>query len=135
MTDHFDPPESRGSVWPSIRRGLQLKCPNCGEGPILAGYLKPASSCTHCGEDFTDLRADDGPAWATILIVGHLVSPSFLLFATPNETLRWMGFALILTIMLTMVFFLQPRMKGLFMSVIWHNRSHEPAQALPPGDV
>lgn len=133
MIDQTNPSPRSASVWPAIRRGLRLKCPHCGEGPILAGYLKPAASCSVCHEDFSELRADDGPAWATLIVVGHLVSPAFLLFATPNETLRWLGFALVLTIMLSMVFFLQPRMKGLFMSIIWHNRAGQ-AEALPPAD-
>lgn len=114
-------PDDRPDAWTAIKRGLRLRCPKCGEGPILAGYLKPAESCASCGEDFTNLRADDGPAWATIILVGHLVSPSFLLFATPDETLRLIGFIIIVSIMLGLTFFFLPRMKGLFMALIWRN--------------
>ncbi len=125
---------ARPTVWTSIKNGLRLKCPNCTQGRLLAGYLKPADACRVCNEDFTSLRADDGPAWATLIIVGHLISPAFLLFATPNVTLRWIGFAIVLSLMLAMVFFLQPRMKGLFMALIWHNRAGDPTIEAPAPD-
>lgn len=127
MTNHSTHHEPRANVWVAIRRGLRLKCPKCGEGRILAGYLRPADACNVCHEDFSELRADDGPAWATLILVGHLISPAFMLFATPNDTLRWIGFAVVLSLMLAMVFFFQPRMKGLFMSIIWHNHGGVPA--------
>lgn len=116
-----DPSEPH-DVWTTVKRGLRLRCPRCGEGRLLAGYLKPATSCAACAEDLSELRADDGPAWATIILVGHLVSPSFLLFATPNETHRLIGFVFVLTLMLSMTFALLPRMKGLFMALVWRNR-------------
>jgi hypothetical protein len=30
-------------VWTGLRRGLALRCPNCGEGRLLANYLKVRS--------------------------------------------------------------------------------------------
>ena len=129
MTQHSAQSEPRADVWTAIKRGLRLKCPKCGEGRILSGYLRPADACSVCNEEFSELRADDGPAWATLILVGHLVSPAFLLFATPDVTLRWFAFALVLSMMLAMVFFFQPRMKGLFMSIIWHNHGGVPVLA------
>ena len=120
---HEQEPPPKPDTWTTIKRGLRLRCPNCGEGRLLAGYLKPADRCHICNEDFTSLRADDGPAWATIILVGHLVSPSFLLFATPDDTLRLIGFIVVVSIMLGLTFFFLPRMKGLFMSVIWRNNA------------
>jgi uncharacterized protein (DUF983 family) len=42
-----------------------------------------------CGEHFGKIHADDGPAWLTIIIVGHLVVPSTLdaetVFASLSE--------------------------------------------------
>ena len=82
MIDTPDLP--RRDTWLAIRRGLRLRCPSCGKGKVLAGYLRPAERCISCGEATGEIRADDGPAWATILIVGHTVSPAFLAFATPD---------------------------------------------------
>lgn len=56
-----------------VRRGLQRHCPNCGEGALFEGYLKVRKICPRCSNDNGRYRADDGPAYFTILIVGHVV--------------------------------------------------------------
>ena len=60
---------------PAMFRGFRRKCPNCGEGNMFSGYLKVADNCDECGEALYHHRADDGPAYLTILIVGHLLAP------------------------------------------------------------
>ncbi len=57
----------------AVRRGLAGRCPRCGEGRLFRAYLKVNDACPACGEDFTPQRADDAPAYVTILIVGHFV--------------------------------------------------------------
>ena len=37
-------------MWPALRRGWSRRCPNCGFGPLLRGYLKVRESCPVCGE-------------------------------------------------------------------------------------
>ena len=54
-------------------RGFLQRCPNCGKGHLFRAYLKQVDSCADCGEPFGHIRADDGPAWLTILITGHVV--------------------------------------------------------------
>jgi uncharacterized protein (DUF983 family) len=108
----------RRDVWLAARRGLALRCPACGKGRVLAGFLKPAAACWECGEDTGRIRADDGPAWATILLVGHLVSPAFFVFATRDQT-PWTALAFISGLVLALTLLLLPRMKGLFIGVIW----------------
>ncbi len=67
--------ETERPRWPSIFRGWRGKCPRCGKGPLLHGYLKVNDDCTSCHQAFHHHRADDGPAYLTILIVGHLMAP------------------------------------------------------------
>ena len=62
-------------TWPAVRKGWRRKCPNCGSGPMLRGYLKVRDTCPVCREELHHHRADDGPAYLTILIVGHLMAP------------------------------------------------------------
>jgi uncharacterized protein (DUF983 family) len=116
------------TAWTATRRGLCLRCPSCGQGRILDGYLKPAQRCSDCGEDLSVLRADDGPAWATILLVGHLISPAFFIFAHEYEPAPWLPLAIVMTLVLGLTFALLPRMKGLFMALIWANRVAEPTR-------
>src|SRR5215510_4425048 len=92
--------EPKRDVWLAVKRGLRLCCPNCGKGRLLSGYLRQAEGCSHCGERTGDIRADDGPAWATILLVGHLVSPIFFVFA--SSEVSWVPLAVVLTLVLVM---------------------------------
>lgn len=91
----------------------------------MAGYLRQAEGCTHCGERTGDIRADDGPAWATILLVGHLISPFFFLFANRDEHAVWLPFIVIATAVVGLTLLLLPRMKGLFVGLIWAARAGE----------
>jgi uncharacterized protein (DUF983 family) len=112
----------------AVRRGLALRCPACGKGKLLAGYLRPAETCSECGEHLGDYRADDGPAWATILLVGHLVSPAFFLFATRKEAPVYI-FALVASAVLGLSLLLLPRMKGLFVGLMWASQAGQPVEA------
>jgi uncharacterized protein (DUF983 family) len=69
--------------------------------------------------------AGGSPAWATILLVGHIVSPTFFLFATQDAGASWMAFLLIVTLVVGLTLVLLPRMKGLFVGVIWASRAGE----------
>ena len=64
----------------SMLRGLKGRCPACGEGRLFSRYLKVQPTCSHCGLDLAKYPADDGPAYFTILIVGHLVVAPLLIF-------------------------------------------------------
>ncbi len=123
MSNALDEPHR--DTWLAARRGLSLRCPACGKGKLLAGYLRPASGCSECGEPTGEIRADDAPAWATILLVGHIVSPLFFLFATQDANAGLMAFFLIATVVVGLTFFLLPRMKGLFVGLIWATRAGE----------
>ena len=112
-------------TWQAVRRGLSLRCPACGRGKVLSGFLRPAASCSSCGEDLTALRADDGPAWATILIIGHIVSPMFFVFATQDAQTSLIAFFVVAALVIGLAALLLPRMKGLFMALIWSTHAGE----------
>lgn len=109
---------------PAIWRGLRRRCPNCGTGPIMQGYLKVRESCTVCGEELHHHRADDGPAYLTILIVGHLMAP--LLGAAysafrPDPMILASVFS-VGTVALSL--YLLPRLKGFLVAFQWAKRMH-----------
>src|SRR6185312_4199206 len=62
----------------AMLRGFRRRCPRCGQGALFKGVLTLADSCSCCGETLGDIRADDIPAYFTILIVGHIVVPLLL---------------------------------------------------------
>lgn len=109
---------------PALLRGWRRRCPNCGKGALLRGYLKVRDTCPDCGEDFRHQRADDGPAYLTILIVGHVMAP-LLLFSyarwRPEPLVLAVGFSLG-TVALSL--YLLPRLKGALVALQWANRMH-----------
>jgi uncharacterized protein (DUF983 family) len=50
-------------------RGLLCRCPNCGRGPLFAGFLTQAPTCTTCNEQLGAYNA----GLLTSLLVGLLV--------------------------------------------------------------
>ncbi|MBA4323703.1 MAG: hypothetical protein C0426_01240 [Rhodobacter sp.] len=108
----------------ALLRGWRRRCPNCGAGPMLRGYLKVRDSCPVCGEDLHHHRADDGPAYLTILIVGHLLAPLLLFTYTkwrPEPLVLAVGFT-IGTVALSL--YLLPRLKGAMVALQWANKMH-----------
>ncbi|MCV2893009.1 DUF983 domain-containing protein [Lentibacter sp. XHP0401] len=108
----------------ALFKGWKRKCPNCGSGPLLKSYLKVHDDCAVCGEDFSHHRADDGPAYLTILLVGHLMIP--LLHITfvhyrPEPLTLFTIFALGTTVL---TLYLLPRMKGVVIGFQWARRMH-----------
>jgi len=59
---------------PAMLRGWKRRCPNCGTGPLFKGYLAVRDDCAVCGQELHHHRADDGPAYLTILVVGPACS-------------------------------------------------------------
>jgi uncharacterized protein (DUF983 family) len=109
------------SLVEALRRGALGRCPNCGEGRLLRGYLTVEQRCAVCGQDFTPFRADDGPAYLTILLVGHLVVAPMLCFPfiwTWNPVLV---VATSLSVVLGATLAALPRVKGAFIGLLWAN--------------
>jgi uncharacterized protein (DUF983 family) len=95
------------------------QCPQCGVGSLLAGYLKPEPCCSHCGEDFRHISADDGPAWLTLLVVGHAVVPLMIVLGRDATISPWIAILILALVTLVGVYFVLPRAKGAFIALIW----------------
>ena len=102
-----------------IRRGLARRCPNCGDGATLTGYLTRVPACASCGLDLSEIRADDGPAWATLIVVGHVMAPLLVILGRDERLPIWFAIALLSSAMLGVVAWTLPRAKGLFIALIW----------------
>jgi len=110
---------SREPLGAVVARGTFGRCPRCGHGKLFKSYLKQVESCAFCGEQLGHIRADDGPAWLTILLVGHILAP-FLLGVVPHLTWPdWAIMAAILTFTLVLTLAILPRSKGIFIGLIW----------------
>jgi len=115
---------SERPLMPAVSRGWRRRCPNCGSGPLLKGYLSVRPTCLVCNEELHHHRADDGPAYLTILIVGHLMAPAIM---TSFVTFRPDPLILASTFTLGCValsLWLLPRLKGMIVAVQWAKRMH-----------
>ncbi|QYX57918.1 DUF983 domain-containing protein [Roseovarius sp. SCSIO 43702] len=117
-------PEEDRPLGAALWCGFRRKCPNCGSGPMFRSYLKVRDACPVCRQDLTPQRADDGPAYLTILLVGHIMAPLLhvmfvqfrpdpLVLAT-TFTIGCVGLSL----------YLLPRLKGAVVAFQWARRMH-----------
>ena len=121
---HTANPEDDRPLKPAMLRGWRMRCPRCGAGQILTGYLKVRDTCPSCGQALHHQRADDGPAYLTILIVGHLMAPLLLIVFT-----RFRPDPLVLTAIFSvgtvaLSLYLLPRLKGVLIAIQWAKRMH-----------
>ncbi|WEF24935.1 DUF983 domain-containing protein [Paracoccus sp. S3-43] len=110
--------EERDSLT-AIRRGLLNKCPNCGEGRLLRGYLRVSAECEVCHAPLGRYPAADGPAFFTMTIMLLLLIPligfTWVLFRpSPVMLLLITG---VITTILTLV--LLRFVKGAFIGYLW----------------
>jgi len=124
MTDAALDPHQDRPARPAVLRGLFCRCPACGRGAMFKGYLKVRDACPACGEALHHHRADDGPAYLTILVVGHLMAP-LILWAF----ITWRPDPLVLSAIfaagcVALSLFLLPRFKGMIVAIQWAKRMH-----------
>lgn len=121
----------------ALKRGWRRRCPNCGSGPMLVSYLKVHSQCSVCSEELHHQRADDGPAYLTILVVGHLMAPLLLMVFTHYQPDPLLLASVFTVGCVGLSLYLLPRFKGAFIALQWAKRMHgfgisEPVQTPAP---
>ncbi|MBC9245633.1 DUF983 domain-containing protein [Paracoccus sp. 11-3] len=119
ISDQIERPTGR-AMW----RGTRGRCPSCGEGKMFRSYLKVSDECPVCGEELHHQRADDGPAYLTILIVSHLAAPMLLAYfiafrPSAITMITVFGIGTIISSLL-----LLPLIKGAFVGFQWARRMH-----------
>jgi uncharacterized protein (DUF983 family) len=105
-------PSPAGSAMPgrpvvgAIRRGLRQRSLSCDDRRPFRGYVKQEPQSDLCSEHLLRYRADDAPAYFTILLVGHAIVLGMLALdvalhpPTLIHTLLWVPLALALTVLL-----------------------------------
>lgn len=116
--------DNQRPVWTALSRGWRRKCPQCGSGPLLASYLKVNDTCKVCREDLSHQRADDGPAYLTILIVGHLMAPLLLLVFETWRPDPLVLFTIFAVGCVALSLYLLPRLKGAIVGFQWARHMH-----------
>lgn len=106
----------------AMLRGWRRKCPSCGTGPMMKSYLKVRDNCPVCDEELHHHKADDGPAYLTILIVGHIMAP-MLIWVFVEFRPEPMVLATSFTVgCVALSLYLLPRLKGAIVGLQWAKR-------------
>lgn len=117
-----------------MMRGLRGRCPHCGEGALYFRYLKVNPTCPVCKHDLDRYPADDGPAYFTILLVGHLVIAPVLLFAFIREAPIAILLPAVLIPLTGLTLLLLPFIKGAVMGLLYANNINRDDQAIQTAD-
>jgi uncharacterized protein (DUF983 family) len=109
--------------WTALRRGWRGRCPRCGEGALFGRFLKMQSHCPACGLALEPFRADDAPAYFTILAVGHVIVPLVLVLERyGQQPPLWFHAILWLPSSVGLALVLLPRIKGAVIALLWTQR-------------
>ena len=91
---------------------------------MMKSYLKVRDICPVCDEPLHHHRADDGPAYLTILIVGHLMAPllHWVFVTWRPEPLTLFTIFAVGCVGLSLC--LLPRLKGVIVGYHWARELH-----------
>ena len=105
--------------------GALGRCPNCGEGPLFAGFLKVAPRCASCGFDLTRADSGDGPAVFVIFIAGFVAAFGVLFTEIAYRPPIWVHFVIWLPVAAALCLGLLRPMKGLMIAAQFANRASQ----------
>jgi len=109
---------------PALLRGWRRRCPQCGAGALMKGFLTVRDDCPVCGEALHHHRADDGPAYITILLVGHVMAPFIHIVFTTFRPEPLVLFSIFAVACVALALYLLPRIKGALVALQWAKRMH-----------
>jgi uncharacterized protein (DUF983 family) len=110
------------SLKTAATRGLMGRCPCCGVGKLMRGYLKQVESCAACGEKLGHIRADDAAPWLTIILVGHVFLP-FAFMVNVDWMPTWAAMLMWSACFAAIALAILPRAKALFIGILWQTRA------------
>ncbi|WP_370868460.1 DUF983 domain-containing protein [Phenylobacterium sp.] len=125
----------RPTLVQAMIRGLRGRCPHCERGRLYWKYLKVEPRCQVCGHDIAQYPADDGPAYFTILIVGHLLVAPLLLFPIIWQAPAAIMLPATLIPLAAATLALLPRVKGAFIGLLYALKVKEQDARLHTADI
>ncbi len=119
------------SVWRAMLRGFVGNCPRCGQAKLFGSFLKPIRLCPSCGQDWTHQRADDFPAYVSILMTGHLMVPLIITLTQHAELSIVALLAIVVPLALVVLIGLLQPAKGAIIALQWWFGMHGFKQERP----
>jgi uncharacterized protein (DUF983 family) len=105
--------------------GLMGRCPRCGKGKLLTGFLTIRPQCDKCGLSYSFANSDDGPAVFVILIAGFIVVVAALVVEVKYEPPYWVHAVLWGPLILVVTLGLLRLLKGLTTALQYRHGSSE----------
>jgi uncharacterized protein (DUF983 family) len=102
-----------------VKRGLSLRCPNCGKGRLFKSFLKVEQHCEVCGNDNSIYPSDDAPPYLTLLLTGHVIVPLYMAIERAYAPPMWLSASIWLPLTAIMSILLLPYMKGGVLGFCW----------------
>jgi uncharacterized protein (DUF983 family) len=118
-------PVSKPPLLTLLYRGMKRRCPNCGDGAVMRGYVKQLPACPACGEDFSHISADDAPPWLTIIVVGHIMLSVVMTIETNFRFPVIYELPALVFLAAALTFWLLPVCKGVVIAVMWRVQEKE----------
>lgn len=114
---------NRPSFATAIGRALCNRCPACGQGRLLASYLKQVDACTVCGERYADIHSDDIAPWLTILTTGLIGTPFAVTVERHLDWPAWLSMTVWPLLALGLALIMLPRAKAAIIATLWFTRA------------
>lgn len=109
----------------AVGRGFVGRCPNCGKGAMFRAYLSVNPRCPVCSEDLSAERADDAPAFLTLLVACCVGGAGVLLSDDASSQLPLLAVAVIwLAVTAVVGLLVLPQIKGAVVGYQWALRLH-----------
>lgn len=102
----------------ALGRGFMGRCPACGGGQVLSGYILPAKNCTECGEPFVRYHTADFAPYLVTFLIGLVFTPLTIILAVrmpDNPFVIWLFLACAVVAALALL----PRIKGAAIALLW----------------
>ncbi len=113
-----------GAVNPLLAGALG-RCPNCGKGPLYAGFLSLTPVCAVCAYPLAKADSGDGPAVFVILVVGFLIVFSVLFTEIAYHPPVWVHLVVWLPLGAALCLGLLRPMKGLMIAAQIRNKASQ----------
>ncbi len=108
----------------AVLRGWRQTCPACGRSPLFRAFLKVKDACGGCNEALHHQRADDAPAYFTMVVVGHVIVGGLLSVEQAYAPPSWVQLSIWLPLTVVLSLLLLPRIKGMLVGLQWALRMH-----------
>nr|WP_295240389.1 DUF983 domain-containing protein [uncultured Brevundimonas sp.] len=101
---------------------MRGRSPRCGQGALLAGFLKVAPGCTACGLNYSTIQTGDGPASFIIQIAGFIVGFSALFVEIKYHPPVWVHLIVWLPLVVALSLALMRPGRGLMIGLQYRNQ-------------